>query len=1451
MNTLRLFARACCFLLLAGFARAHVTFPFGSMDIPLGEELTYYIVADVEEENATMYSFVSNTDPTVAEVKAPLNFSQKEFGSWSIKALKLGTTTLTFHWKYKRDRSGNEGDQDEVIVVNVVPPGTRTAANPWAITIADPVNSRSGGFENDEPVGLALGGPQPLEFGVSYDSQRVAEGIAAGAMGANRRHNFEWKLEVEAQYFGVETKSLAVKVTTDRGRVVRFSRRTTADKWTQVGRTDTVFGLMEEEGIFYFFTLASQRVLVFDANGKLTKIIDGRGNTHALSYAGNTLTGVADGLGRTLAFTTTSGRITRVTDHTGRHVDFAYTGVNMTSATDPLGHATTFAYDGAGLLTSFTRPEGNVPFTQVFTAGKVTSQTERTADTTMIAYAAGETTITQPGGATMRHRYAPTGELTGYTDEGGNDVEMTSDATGRRNGVMDREGDATGITYHAPSGLPATITNAEGRVTTMTYKPRLLRLDGVTDKLKALTFFDLAKIVFADGTSETFSYDARGNMTSRTDRAGKKWTATHNDRGQPLTMTNPTGGTATFAYDEAGNLASSKDSATGTTTYAYDTLSRLTTITRPGGATRTFIYDDADRLASTTDERAKTTSFDYDDNDRLTEITDPDTNETQLGYDVLDRVTQVTDRLMKVSSRTFDARRLLATVTDRNNNVTTLGYDDRQRPITVTDPGGQTWTFGFDDEGLLTSATDPVNPAAQFRRNALGRVTDVSNELGQTARVARDAMQRVTQSFDALGRATTFTYDKRGDLTGVSEEGSGAAKFTRDALGNVTAIAAPNGGVWRTTYTAEGRVQAMTDPLGNSWQRTYDTRGRLATLAFPDAASATFTYDGASNVTRALFSDGHDLNFTYDNLGRLITATDPSVASFGTGNSVQFTYDAESRLTATTYPGTPAKTFGATYDDGGRLKTVVYGVGGANYTITYTYDTRDRLTRVDDGTNSVDFGYDDAGRLLTMTRSNARHATFTRDDAGRLTRIQDGTAMDFKYMLNAAGDVISEDQTGGVVPSLAAETTQFAFDKAAQIATAGYAYDNRGRLTAMPGHTFEWDDASRLARIDTLDLHRNALGKIFNWDGSPRLHHFAIAGAPLVMNDLIFYVWTPDGRLLWRIDPSGTGFYHFDRIGSTIEITNGAGNQIALFGYTPYGEMLPGSSGSELFTFVGQYGVRAEEELYEMGARYYDPASERFLTRDPIPPRLGDVRSLNPYAYANQNPLRYVDPAGSIVEEGTGNAYGGGGAIGGWLFLLVSLAPEGAEALGEGTEFFEGAFRRVDRDKYRDAKGSTVPPPGVSPITLTAPVQPMKKPRSRLEIVNATAAKFGGSAHSTAGGMVRGALSVNRNGGFKTAENESPRPQHRVFLNYNYFNNVTPAGPGVPLNRSVVGFEQTFLDESSSFGVRLPFAAGPVPRPNDGYNFILEAGSDGKVLGGTYATDSLEPHPDFLWAPLR
>src|SRR5262249_32651750 len=80
-------------------------------------------------------------------------------------------------------------------------------------------------------------------------------------------------------------------------------------------------------------------------------------------------------------------------------------------------------------------------------------------------------------------------------------------------------------------------------------------------------------------------------------------------------------------------------------------------------------------------------------------------------------------------------------------------------------------------------------------------------------------------------------------------------------------------------------------------------------------------------------------------------------------------------------------------------------------------------------------------------------------------------------------------------------------------------------------------------------------------------------------------------------------------------------------------------------------------------------------------------------------------------------------------------------------------------------------------------------------------------------------------GAFKISENESPRPDDRAFVYYNYYRNVrlpienggvfpitlgSFTGSGqlaashLDINREVIGFEKTFLGGDASIGLRLP-----------------------------------------------
>jgi RHS repeat-associated protein len=104
-------------------------------------------------------------------------------------------------------------------------------------------------------------------------------------------------------------------------------------------------------------------------------------------------------------------------------------------------------------------------------------------------------------------------------------------------------------------------------------------------------------------------------------------------------------------------------------------------------------------------------------------------------------------------------------------------------------------------------------------------------------------------------------------------------------------------------------------------------------------------------------------------------------------------------------------------------------------------------------------------------------------------------------------------------------------------------------------------------------------------------------------------------------------YYHNDLSGSPVAATNAAGQVIWRETYRPYGErtIKPSTDNQVWFTSRRQ---DADTGLVYMGARYYDPVIGRFVSMDPVGFDDKNIHSHNRYAYANNNPYRYVDPDG-------------------------------------------------------------------------------------------------------------------------------------------------------------------------------------------------------------------------------
>jgi RHS repeat-associated protein len=284
------------------------------------------------------------------------------------------------------------------------------------------------------------------------------------------------------------------------------------------------------------------------------------------------------------------------------------------------------------------------------------------------------------------------------------------------------------------------------------------------------------------------------------------------------------------------------------------------------------------------------------------------------------------------------------------------------------------------------------------------------------------------------------------------------------------------------------------------------------------------------------------------------------------------------------------------YDQNGNVASITDNLGAVNRTMGY--DTLDRLTSVAApalwGTSSYTYDALDNLTFNSVTAgANPRSATFNYPDpaTNRLMSVSGSAGYNFSYAYDSQGNIV---QRG---------TQQFVFDQANRLTSAPgvatYAYDGFGRRFSVVGN-----DGLNRVQLYTQD------GKI--------LQAGPAGGAATRYIYLHNHVIAESG-------PSGIQYQHTDALGSPVARTNTAGAIVSRTKYEPYGKTAQGATPT--IGFTGHVND-ADTGLVYMQQRYYDPVAGRFLSIDPVTTDANTGSSFNRYAYANNNPYKYVDPDG-------------------------------------------------------------------------------------------------------------------------------------------------------------------------------------------------------------------------------
>jgi RHS repeat-associated protein len=999
----------------------------------------------------------------------------------------------------------------------------------------------------------------------------------------------------------------------------------------------------------------------YDAFGDTSSVTDAVGNTRTLAY---------DGV----------GQVTSVTSARGNSTSYQYDALGrLTRTTDPLGHASTQTYDAASFLKSSTDGNGN---------------------TTRYAYdAAGQlTSVTRADGTTLRYGYDADGNQTGQTDGAGKTTTYAFDAFNRVVSVTDPLGRATSFSYDA-AGNRTGLTNPSGRTTAYAYDAAnqvtsISYSDGRTPNVSLTYTANGQRASMTDGTgTSTYSYNSLNRLTRVVNGAGKSVSYGYDLNGNETSLTYPNGSTITRSYDNAGRLIAITDWFGHTTTFALDADGNTTTATYPNGVVSSTAYDAAGTISEIDDVAggSNIASFSYtrDANRQVTSTTPTGTGQgghESYAYDSLNRLTAVNSagyaydvadnltRLLDGTALSYDAANELTRITPATGPATSISYDQQGNRLNGLAPGGAATNYAYDQADRLTAAGNggsTVLAGGQFHSLAVrndGTVWawgyNADGELGNGGSANRLTPGQVPGVAGASAVAAGDLHSlalaggvvKSWGSNAFGQLGDGTTTTRRTAvsvsgLGGVTAIAAGN--YHSLALRADGTVAA--------WG--YNGSGELGDGTFTNR-STPVTVQGLSGVTAiaggglpgwaghsvALKNDGTVWTWGYGKHGELGNGSTSSLASAarvpGLSGVAAIAASGDN-----TYALKNDGTVWAWGDDGyGQLGNT--GVKGSLSSTPVQVAISGVASIAAGGTHALAiktdgtvwaWGNNNTGQLgdggacgkTCTTPVRVTGLTGATQVAGgyvhSLASISDGTVKGWGR--NAEGEV--GDGTT-VVRATPTTTSGLTGVRPGAGATATFTYDGDGLRATRTGAGGAQE---------------------FTWDVSHAL--------PLLLTDgSTSYLYDDLGLPLEQVDSSGAVlYYQHDQLGSTRLLTNAAGAVAATFAYDAYGNLArkTGTADTPL-RWAGQY-QDADTGLYYLRARYYDPATGQFLTRDPIA-----SITQEPYAYVGGNPLNIADLTGlgcgwnpvCYVSQGASAAWNGVSSVGSTVWHAATDAANAA-----------------------------------------------------------------------------------------------------------------------------------------------------------------------------------------------
>jgi len=942
----------------------------------------------------------------------------------------------------------------------------------------------------------------------------------------------------------------------------------------------------------------------YDTYGNIRQVTDALGRITTTTYDETTKTfpaSVENAIGHTQQFT------------------YKYETGKILTSTDPNGKTTTSTYDGFGRLARVEGP-GALSYVEYEYASKE-ARPQWVKTTTKVGgglpdqvsynYADGlgrtiETTVVVDGGRQIASsiveydsrgqiikKYLPYYEAEGAAPAWGAPVQPPVEVPFTQY-------------FYDPMGRTIKTIRPDGKVSQNIYTATTTETINEKGQRNKITKDEYGKIIIveeANGNQMHYQHDILGNLTEVTDCQGNEFIMRYDSLGRKIGMDDPDmGPNWEYIYDDVGNLISQTDAKGQAIEFQYDDINRLIykstgvsyiyndnlkagdpylpngigrldRVTYPGGEA-SFEYDTLGREVvsrKVIDGHEYIVTRDYDALDRLTEVTYPDGTTATYKYNRqggVDLVGEGTDEDYFVKETRYDQYGHLEYVRYANGSITEYTYDEytlKLTHLTTKDASGtiiQDLDYDFDAVGNIKSVIDSVHES-----NTQYFTYDVLNRLKSAATSGTNGYGSIDYSYDDIGNIT-----QKGGATLLYEETGNAGPHAVTSLRG-----AASGSDEAISYDLNGNMETK-----GSTSYAYDIENRVTEVAIPrggEVSSITINFTAGWNFFstpyRTINNDGPLTpieNVPIDALLSDINYEQISKYDTSLGEWSHFVNNSK-------FDQFSNFEYGEGY--------LIYCSEAGSLTLTGSTPASTQQKALNTGWNLV-FGPSDTSIAVPEALEGIAYDSVKAYN-GAVYEEADTFEAGKAYWVHTSGS-----QTWNIQPPLKTTT---------------YSYDG---------------DGSRTKRITNNKINKY-IGSAYEIevvdDDIKTIKQIYLGNQRLCSVELIY----EDGAA--TPTDTNTYFNHSDHLGSSNVITNQTGDEVQNYQYKPYGELASyNETGYNTDRrFAGKTYDESTGSLINFGARLYDYELGRFISPDPTVQKPYDPQTYNRYAYARNNPIRWVD----------------------------------------------------------------------------------------------------------------------------------------------------------------------------------------------------------------------------------